>query len=108
MKRSIGSVECPRVKITPSGQCAACGEGCSLMTTQTGPQPSPVQGISARLSKARLCRKWRELQFVCPARAILRVKIPVRLGDLDRVDDQIAAVLVARSGPAAGRVDRPV
>src|SRR6267378_4141344 len=29
---SIGSVECPRVKMAPSGQCASCGGGCSLMT----------------------------------------------------------------------------
>src|SRR6516225_9581417 len=57
---------------------------------------------------ARPGGKRRQLQFVRPARAVLRVQIPVRLRDLHRIDDQVAAVLVARQLAAARRVDRTV
>src|SRR5713101_9190896 len=33
MKRSVGNVECPSVKIAPSGQCASCAGGSSFMAT---------------------------------------------------------------------------
>ena len=47
-------------------------------------------------SIARLGRKWRQLQFMCPARPILGVQVIERLGDLDRIDHVVAPVLVPR------------
>src|ERR1700733_8805166 len=56
-------------------------------------------------SIARLGGKRRELNFVGPARAVLGVQVIEGLGDLDRVDDGMGAVLVARHCPRTGRVD---
>src|ERR1700730_13548729 len=53
-----------------------------------------VSRLCDALSLARLGRKWRELKLVRPARPVLGVQIVERLGDLDRIDYVIAAVLV--------------
>src|SRR5437588_304370 len=63
-------------------------------------------GRTADVSRsiARLGRERRQLKLVRPARFILGVQVPVGLGNLDRIDDQVAAVLVARQCAAAGGV----
>src|ERR1700730_4768136 len=57
---------------------------------------------NSTLSVARLGRKRSELKLVRPARPVLGVQVIERLGDLDRIDDQIAAVLVPRQCPSSG------
>src|SRR5262245_27529083 len=56
MKRSIGNVECPMVKIAPSGQCAACGGGCLLMCALVS---RPAQDAWQRRVFEE-CGGWRE------------------------------------------------
>src|SRR5215469_11632914 len=65
---------CARRRVRPSELCAAAS-------------PGPVASIT------RLAGKWRELQLVGPARAVLGVQIPERVGDLDRVDHKVGPVL---------------
>src|SRR5215472_4277834 len=43
-------------------------------------------------SIARFGGERGQLQLVHPGRAVLRAQVPIRLGDLDRIDDQVAAV----------------
>src|SRR6516225_3989966 len=70
------------------------------------PPPAGEGGVGASI--ARSAGKRRELDLVRPARSVLGMQIPERLRDLGRVDDQVAAVLVPRHCPGAGRVDGAV
>ena len=65
--------------------------------------PPAFAGVAMTVvSVARFGREWGELEFVGPARPVLGVQVPERLGDLHRIDHEIGSVLHPRHRPRAG------